>query len=280
MSKPKPMTLPLETLTNPVGPPPFEPISVNNLVVKIAETADEIIEAQKLRYRIFCGEIGAKPSAREAELERDFDDYDAYCDHLLVQHTAEEGAKPEIVGCYRLLRQERMEEIGEFYTEREFDISNLKKNGGKLMELGRSCTDPEFRNRAVMQLLWKGIGAYVSHYGVEMMFGCGSFKGADAAEHAQGLSFLKHFHSAPEELRPRALDDIYVDMDLVPADEVDQKAAFMSLPVLLKGYLRLGGFVGDGAVYDPVCNTTDVCIMVKTELVSGKYASKYAPEKK
>ncbi len=265
-------------IPEPTGPSPFQPIKLNNLAVKIAETREEIEEAQRLRFRIFCGDMGAKPSEEEARLGRDFDHYDAVCDHLLVLHYPEEGSKPEIVGTYRLLRQERMESIGAFYTESEFDISALKANGGHLMELGRSCTDPDFRSRAVMQLLWRGIGEYVTYYKVDLMFGCASFHGADAALHREGLSFLHHFHQAPEALRARALDDLYVDMNLADKDSIDQKKAFLSLPVLLKGYLRLGGVIGDGAVYDPVFNTTDVCIVVKTDLVGEKYASKYTPD--
>jgi putative hemolysin len=256
---------------------PLPPIILGDLSVKIAETEEEILEAQRLRYRVFCEEMSATPSAEQQAEERDFDAFDPLCDHLLVRQHAAGEAPPRIVGTYRLLRAERVGSAGTFYSESEFDISRLKTFPGTVMELGRSCVDTAFRSKTAMQLLWRGIGEYITHYRIELMFGCASFHGAPES-HREGLSYLYHYHLAPEELRPRALPEHYVEMNLVSKEQINQKKAFFNLPVLLKGYLRLGGMIGEGAVFDRVFGTTDVCIVVRTSGVDERYVSKYAPE--
>ncbi len=250
---------------------------MGDLSVKIADTKEEIFEAQQLRYQVFCKEMGAIPSARQEEEKRDFDDYDPYCDHLLVRYHPQ-GSAPRIVGTYRLLREENMKKLGRFYSESEFDIARIKQFDGHVMELGRSCVDKDFRNKAAMQLLWRGIGEYVTHYAIDLMFGCASFSGKPEM-HKEALSFLYHFHLAPEDICPSALEEQYVEMNLMPAEAINQKRVFVGLPVLIKGYLRLAGVVGSSAVYDPVFDTTDVCIAVRTAGVDARYVSKYAPEK-
>lgn len=259
--------------------PHFEPIRIGNLAVRIAESAEEIIAAQKLRYQVFCGEMGAKPTPEMEAAKMDFDKFDPVCDHLLVLHYPEGEEKPEVVGTYRLLRAETMPQIGRYYSEDEYDVSQLKSYPGKIMELGRSCVREDFRSRAAMQLLWRGIGGYVQVHDVALMFGCASFPGDDPEKHIEGLSYLWHFHRADPEFCARALESRYVSMDLMPPDKIDQKRAFLNLPVLVKGYLRLGGKIGDGAVLDHEYNTTDVSVVVRTDFVSEKYASKYTPGK-
>jgi putative hemolysin len=255
---------------------PFEVITQGPLSVRLAETAKEIETAQHLRYEIFCNEIGAKATPEMKALSRDFDQFDPVCDHLLVIHQPE-GQEAQIVGTYRLLLSSRAEKVGRFYTEGEYDIAPLKANGGHLMELGRSCVHRDFRIRPVMQLLWRGIGAYVNYHKVDLMFGCASFPSANVEMHRLGLSYLHHYHRATADLCPRALESIYVGMDLLPREEVSVKTGFHSLPPLLKGYLRLGGMIGDGAVLDYDYNTTDVCIVVKTDKIGDNYVAKFAP---
>ena len=126
-----------------------------------------------------------------------------------------------------------------------------------------------------MQLLWRGIAQYVAYYDVALMFGCASFHGTDPDEHAQPLSFLYYNNLAPVGLRPKALRHRYVDMRRLPQSEVKEKEALAALPPLIKGYLRVGGFIGDGAVVDEQFNTTDVCVVVKTDWVTGKYVRRY-----
>lgn len=250
-------------------------LTAGNMEVFIASRPEDIKASQQLRYRVFFEEMKAPVTPQIAATKLDSDKFDEVCDHLLVVEHDEEGAY-KVVGTYRLLRRSAMQKIGHFYTETEYDIDKIKLYKGEILEVGRSCVDANYRNRAVMQLLWRGIGAYVSKFNVALMFGCASFYGTNPQEHAMALSYLHHFHMAPSELCPRALNERYVNMNLLPKDLVNEKEAFSALPALIKGYLRLSGYIGDGAVIDPEYNTTDVSIVVKTDRVTEKYAQRYA----
>lgn len=249
-------------------------LRAGNLEVFVAKDAEDIEASQQLRYRVFVEEMGAQASPEMQLLKRDFDDFDKVCDHLLVVEHQADG-RYNVVGTYRLLRRSKLPERGSFYTESEFDISAIKRLEGEILELGRSCVDPAFRSRAVMQLLWRGIGAYVGKFEIGLMFGCASFHGANPEAHKMALSYLYHYHLAPEEIRPIALAELYEEMNLLPREEVMAKESFAALPALIKGYLRLSGYVGAGAVIDRQYNTTDVSIVVKTDLVTDKYAARY-----
>lgn len=249
-------------------------LRAGNLEVFIAERPEDIEAAQRLRYQVFFEEMGAVAHGDIARQKRDFDIFDDACDHLVVAEHRVSG-RPRVVGTYRLLRRKAMKSIGRFYSDGEYDLTLLHNYPGEILEVGRSCVDPEYRNRAVMQLLWRGIGSYVSLFNIELLFGCASFPGTDPMEHAAALSFLHHYHIAPEALRPSALPERFVDMNLMPKEAVDVRKAFALLPALIKGYLRLGGYVGLGAVIDPEYNTTDVSIVVKTDLVTDKYIQRY-----
>jgi putative hemolysin len=257
------------------------------LEVRLAETAAEIDAAQALRYRVFVEEMGARPTGPAAARKRDADRYDEYCDHLLVLDHSNASGPAAIVGTYRLLRRTVADRHHGFYSAGEFDISRMLENEGELLELGRSCVDAAHRNRPTMQLLWKGIAAYVFAHDVKILFGCASLPGTDVAAHAGALGYLHHNHLAPESIRARALPERYVSMDLVSADRAvhadaarafDARAAIAALPPLIKGYLRVGGFVGDGAVVDREFNTIDVCIQVVTDAVTSKYLKHYSRE--
>ncbi len=257
------------------GDPGFGELRAGHLGVRIATVASEIDAAQRLRFRIFHGEMGAHPSAATLASGRDEDRYDLVADHLLVlDHTLGDGPEA-VVGTYRLIRPEAAARAGGFYTSSEYDISPLQRLPGRVLELGRSCVDPAYRGRAVMQLLWRGIAAYVFRHAIDIMFGCASLTGTDPDAVALELTYLHLHHLAPPALRVRALPDRYVDMTRLPADSVDPRAALALLPPLIKGYLRLGGFVGDGAVVDTEFNTTDVAVIVKTDLVTDKYYRHY-----
>lgn len=249
-------------------------LRAGNMVVFVATDPADIRAAQALRYQVFVEEMGAKPSPQNARLKLDIDEFDEVCDHLLVAEMQEDG-RYRIVGTYRMMRRELAAKIGRFYSESEFDISQIKSCGGEILEVGRSCVHADFRSRSAMQLLWRGIGAYVTKFNVRLMFGCASFAGINISEHATTLSYLYHYHLAPEGLRPRALPARYEEMNLLPKEAINAKAAFVSLPPLIKGYLRLNGYVGLGAVIDHDYNTTDVSIVVKTDLVTDKYATRY-----
>jgi L-ornithine Nalpha-acyltransferase len=247
-------------------------IVVGSTEVRLACGTHDIEAAQELRYRVFYEEMGAVPTKEAALLKLDRDAFDAAAEHLLVIDHADGGT---VVGTYRLMRRRFSDQTDAYYTSGEYDISKLTKFHGEILELGRSCVDPRFRSRATMSLLWQGIAAYVFRHDIQLMFGCASLPGSDPGAHAEALSYLHHFHQAPAALRPRALANRYVDMNMLPSEEIHTKQIRNSLPPLIKGYLRLGGWVGDGAVIDSQFNTTDVCIIVSTLNLAGKYFRHY-----
>ena len=247
----------------------------NNLEVRLAESKLDIDAAQSLRYRVFYEEMGALPTAEMMLRKQDFDGFDDICDHLLVIDRERSNGVPKVVGTYRLLRRSVAQATDGFYSASEFDISALMEFPGEILELGRSCVDAEYRTRAVMQLLWRGLAKYISDFEIRLMFGCASLPGTEPAEMGSALSYLHHYHLAPQALRPRALGERYIEMGILPEALLDRTAALSTLPPLLKGYLRVGGFVGEGAVVDHQFNTTDVCIIVKTDSISEKYHRHY-----
>lgn len=254
-------------------------VSAGDLDVRLTETPAEVDAALALRYRIFYDEMAAKPTPEMAARRHDFDKFDDVCDHLIVLDRGL-GDKPgPVVATYRLIRREAAAKRGRFYSEDEFDIAPLIEMKGNILEMGRSCVAEDHRNRATMQILWRGLAEYIMHHDIVVMFGCASLPGTDPSALALPLSYLHHNHMAPVELRPHALAERYQNMAMLPASEVERKKALTALPPLIKGYLRVGGFVGDGAVVDHQFNTTDVCIVVKTELVTGKYLRHYTRPK-
>jgi L-ornithine Nalpha-acyltransferase len=262
------MVLPDYSSTRPVE------LRAGEIEIRLAESEDEVREAQALRYRIFYEEMSAKPTPEMQKARREFDSFDPYCDHLLVIDRSR-TLGDRVVGTYRLLRRVAAARRGQFYSIDEYDIRGILAYSGEILELGRSCIEAGYRQRSVMQLLWRGIADYVMYYEIGLMFGCASFPGIDPSAHALAFSYLHHYHLAPANLRPRALPGRYVDMNMMPKDKVDTRAALSQLPPLVKGYLRLGGFVGDGAVVDPQFGTTDVSVVVVTDRVTGKYYRHY-----
>ena len=254
-----------EAKTRPVD------LTIGELEIRLAESEAEVAAAQSLRYRVFYEEMSAHPSPEMAAARRDFDSFDPFCDHLVVLDRKKGSGPDRIVATYRLMRRAGAQRRGQFYSIDEYDIATIVAHPGEILELGRSCVDAAYRSKAVMQLLWKAISDYVFHYKIEIMFGCASFPGTDPEEHATTLSYLYHRHMAPPEFRPRAIPSRYVNMNILPIEKIDERRALAALPPLIKGYLRLGGFVGDGAVVDRQFNTTDVAVLVKTELVTDKY---------
>jgi L-ornithine Nalpha-acyltransferase len=252
-----------------------EPVGLNNFIVRLAENEADIEAAQRLRYRVFYEEMAAKPSPEVKLAGRDFDAYDPICDHLLVIDKDVKNGNLGVVGTYRLLRRSVAEQHGGFYTQQEYDISALLEGPGEFVELGRSCVDSSYRSRGIMQMLWRGLAAYVHEFNIDLMFGCASFPGTSPDEVGAQLSYLHYNHMAPQKLRPRALDQHYVFMGVVPQAGIDEQAVLADLPPLIKGYLRVGGFVGDGAVIDRQFNTTDVCVIVKTDQLTEKYDRRY-----
>ena len=250
------------------------------LQVRLAQSAADVDAALALRYRIFYEKMGARPLPGMEQQRRDYDGFDQICDHLLVLDHSRGPGPEAVVGTYRLIRRAAADRFGTFYSAAEYDIAPLIAYPGEILELGRSCVDAGYRARPVMQLLWSGIAAYVSHYDIALMFGCASLPGTDPAALAVPLSYLYYHHLAPPALRARALPERFVEMRRLDPAAIDPMRTLGALPPLIKGYLRLGGFVGDGAVIDEQFNTTDVCIVVKTDLVAEKYSRHYERQSK
>ena len=238
---------------------------------RLATSEADLQAAQRLRYEVFVEELGGGGPLVDhaARLERDR--FDPYFDHLLL---TEEGAG-QVIGVYRLLRGDRAEAAGGFYSEGEYDLGVLKRSGRSLLELGRSCVHRDFRGGVAMMHLWSALADYVRTHRIEILFGVASFHGTDVAALAQPLSLLHHRHLAPPDMRVRALEKSFQTMDLVPEAQIDRKRAMVAIPSLIKGYLRLGGCVGEGAFVDRAFNTTDVCLVMDTQRLGGRQARLY-----
>lgn len=244
-----------------------------SIYVRLAENTQEVREAQALRYQVFYEEYGAQADAEMIASKLDIDEYDAYADHLIVIDAT--GPKERIVGTYRMLLRTGAEEVGQFYSANEYDLSPILSNESSLLELGRSCVLAPYRTRPVLQLLWQGIADYITEHDIDLMFGCASLHSTDIKSISRPLSYLHHYHLAPEQLRPRALKGRYINMNIVPQEDINARRVFAELPPLIKGYLRAGSCIGDGAVIDEQFNTTDVFIIVQTHLLTDRYRKHY-----
>jgi putative hemolysin len=255
--------------------PDFSSHRMGKVYLKLAETSDELLQAQKLRHFVFFEEPEGKTTQSGTV---DKDQFDDICEHLLVMDDTD-TANPKVVGTYRLLRRTPDKKVDKFYTETEFDISGLKNSSLNVMELGRSCIDIGYRDGKVIQLLWAGIGAYIAHHKISYLFGCGSFFGTNPQEHAVPISYLIHNHKAPDDICPTPRPEVAAKFDLIQKDKIDKKEAFAKLPALLKGYIRTGCMVGNGAVIDKVCKTTDVCIILDTNKIVKRYSEHFVEKK-
>lgn len=245
------------------------------LAVRLARNGDDVIAAQRLRYRIFFDDMGAAAAGDVAGC--DVDPYDPLCDHLLVEDLGAPGQP--VVGTYRLLRQSVAQQHFGFYSAHEFDLSPIvghaEREGFELLELGRSCVDPAYRDAGTIQMLWRGIADYLRTHRIGYMFGCASFHGQDPDEHAAGLSLLAHDHMAPADLRARAIGAGGVDMARLPIGGYDARLAQRHLPPLIKAYLRVGAQVGDGAFVDRAFNSIDVFMLMPVARIAARYAERF-----
>jgi putative hemolysin len=249
--------------------------AVGSLEVRLAQDERDVRRAQKLRYDVFYREMAAQASPEMAREERDFDRFDDFCDHMLV---IDKQANDAVVGTYRLLRREVADAHGGFYTAGEYDIAPMlaaHPPSFRFLELGRSCVLKSYRTGATMQLLWRGMVVYISRHRIDLMFGCASFAGTDPKELALPLSYLHHYHLAPAAERVSALSDRYVGMNMLPIEAVDKIEGLKAVPPLIKGYLRTGSFVGDGAVIDRQFGTTDVFIYFPVSRVNPRWLDYY-----
>jgi L-ornithine Nalpha-acyltransferase len=251
------------------------------LEVRLAQNAADVRLAQKLRYRVFYKEGSAVANATTLFARRDADAFDPICDHLLVIDHANSEARRQrstaVVGTYRLLRQDVAERHGGFYSASEFDIDSLvrRHRGQRFLEVGRSCVLADYRNKRTLELLWHGIAAYVTQQRVDVLIGCASLDGTDPDRLALPLSYLHHFARAPKAWSAEALPERRVEMNRMPKEAIDPKAALRALPPLIKGYLRLGAHIGSSAAIDPQFRTTDVLIVLPLATMAARYAAHF-----
>lgn len=268
------------------SPPPQIYGRIGDLEVRLADGRAELREAQRLRYVVFYEEMAAHADVVARFRRRDEDEYDPICEHLLVIDRAAARSRPwggvrrpRVVGTYRLLRQDVAALNGaELYTAGEYDIGPLIQAHGaatRFLEVGRSCVLEPYRNGRTMEALWHGLWTYARAHRIDVMIGCASFPGTDPERHAPALSFLHHHCLAPPEWRARAHEHLHVPMHRLPADGLDARACMKALPPLIKGYLRLGAFVGDGAVIDRQFGTIDVLIVLPVARIDGRYFERF-----
>lgn len=253
-------------------------ISAGRFTARLAENDDDVRAAQRLRYRVFVEEMGAKATPEQHAERRETDRFDETCDHLILldNEGVIEDPLDRVVGVYRLLRGSVAKAGPGFYSSDEYDLSRIEDYPAETLELGRSCVEKDYRGGAAMQLLWMGLAQYIYEYELKLLFGCASFHGTDMQELAKPLSYLHHKHLAPEHLRPRVLEQHYNSMNLLPESDVTRPEAMRGMPALIKGYLRLNGYVGDGAFIDREFNTVDVCLVMETDRIAARYHSFYA----
>lgn len=252
---------------------------LGTLEVRLARSGDEVKQAQRLRYRVFYEEMSAVANVRAMFSGRDRDPYDRICDHLLVLDHSALGA-PEIVGTYRLLRQEIAEKRKGFYSAGEFDLAPLiaRHPDRVFLELGRSCVLKPYRTKRTVELLWHGIWSYVRQHNIDVMIGCASLEGTDVRRLAPQLGLLRRAAPTPEEWRVKALPGRGVPIDQLADPVADDKTALRELPPLIKGYLRLGGYICEDAVIDRQFGTTDVFIVLPVERINTRYINYYGPD--
>ena len=244
--------------------------------IRVTRDQADVEAAQRLRYHVFYEEMSADPTSEMRSVRRDIDRFDLICDHLLVLDR-ERPAAQQIVGTYRMLLQVDAEANGGFYSAGEYDVAAFVSRFGDRIaaEIGRSCVHADYRNKRIVELLWRGLAHYYRDNKIERIFGCASFQGTDPAALALPLSYLYHYHLAPPELRARALPDLYVPMDRIAKEDISARGAIKQVPALIRAYLRAGGVCGDGAVIDHQFGTTDVFMVLAMENVPDKYHDYY-----
>ncbi|MBL8020059.1 MAG: GNAT family N-acetyltransferase [Leptospirales bacterium] len=241
------------------------------LEVRIAQNQLEIEQALTLRYNVFNKELG-EGLARSQSTGKDRDDFDLYCEHLIVI----DKATSEVVGTYRILSKSRaLQHVG-FYSETEFDLTNIYRVSDEMAEVGRSCVHPDYRDGSVITLLWNGLAEYILKNNVRYLMGCGSLHSTDANEVNEVYAYLRdQNHLVDEALRvqPRS-SHVHPEFREISLNS-DIKAVTKRLPPLIKGYLRIGARIGGKPALDREFGTTDLFIFFDAESVTQRYGKRF-----
>jgi len=242
------------------------------ITVRLARDARDLMAAQRLRYAVFVEELGGDGPLVDHDNRLERDAYDPFYDHMLAIDPARDDGESldHVIGVYRLMRGDKAARAGGFYTAGEYDLSVLERSGRRLLELGRSCLQADYRGGKAMWHLWNGLAAYTLEHDIDVLFGVASFHGTDPAPLAEPLSLLHHRYLAPPDIRVRARPENRLALDLLPEDAIDAAAGMRAMPSLIKAYLRLGGFIGQGGFVDRAFNTIDVCLLLDTARMNAR----------
>lgn len=232
----------------------------HQLEVGFARSPSDIVDAQRLRYRVFAEEMGANLPTRSPGVDQDI--YDPYCEHLVVRDTQ----SSEVVGTYRILSPVNARKIG-YYSENEFDMTRLRHLRPRLVEIGRSCVHPDYRTGATITLLWSGLANYMLEQGYDYLIGCASISMADGGHAAASLYNRLADHLGPQEYR------VFPRCPLPMAALQQDRPA--ETPPLIKGYLRAGAWICGEPAWDPDFNTADLPILLPMAKISSRYAKHY-----
>lgn len=235
------------------------------LHVTLATTESEILAAQKLRWRVFVDELGARLPSRTPGVDRDI--YDRFCEHLIVR----DEANGRIVGTYRILSPQAARKIGNYYSEAEFDLVRLAHLRQRIVEVGRSCIDPDYRTGATIALLWAGLARYMQQNGHEYLIGCASIGMQDGGHNAAGIYRALSAHMAPLEYH------VFPRYPL-PLERIGA-ASNPEIPPLLKGYMRAGAWVCGEPAWDPDFNTADLLLLLPMARIDSRYARHFVARK-
>jgi putative hemolysin len=229
-----------------------------SLRVELARSREEIRAAQRLRYTIFAGEMGARLHNRIPDL--DHDRFDQYCQHLIVR-----DALDQVVGCTRILTAQAAQRAGGFYSQTEFDLAPVLALPGRFMEIGRTCVHADYRNGATISALWSGLAAFIAEHRIDYLIGCASIPLGENGLEAQVLyAELARRSLVPESLRVKPH---------LPVPRCDGLApSRCAVPPLLKAYLRLGAQIGGEPCLDPDFQVADVFILLSTQHIERRYA--------
>lgn len=237
----------------------------SKLTLSMASTPEEIREVQRLRYKVFIEAMGL--SALQNAEGLDQDEYDAYCDHLIVR----DSRTLKVVGTYRVLSPHGARKIGRFYSEQEFDLSRLDNLRGQIAEAGRACIHPDYRSGGVIMMLWAGLAAFMKKEKCSYLIGCASISLADGGHNAAAL-----YHALCESsLSPSE----YRVIPHLPFPVDEREAGHKpSIPPLIKGYLRGGAWVCGEPAWDPDFHCADLFLLLPLAKLDSRYARHYLKE--
>jgi hypothetical protein len=236
--------------------------SAGGISVSWARHQDEVRAAQRLRYEVFAGEMGARLTSPLPG--HDIDLFDNYCEHLLVR----DSATAQVIGTYRVLTPVQAQRVGSTYSDTEFDLTRLRGLRERMVELGRSCVHPDHRHGGVILALWSALAEFMARNQLDTMIGCASIpmlhQGMVCGDAAASIWHqVQATHLAPFEhqVRPRLP---------LPLERLNLHLA-VEPPALIKGYLRLGAKVLGAPAWDPDFNSADLPMMMRLADMPPRY---------